>query len=310
MRMPLLMMALLSAVVVVAKPPETLRVLTWNVWHKGHAGKFPGKACGNVRAILRDSGADVVFMVETYGSSAVVAKALGFHHHLISPNLCVYSRYPIVETYRLPGVSTFNCGGAMVDAGGQRIRLFAAWLHYLPDARFVPTDLSEEGILAWEKAGTRDDEIRAILKGLAPYLRESDSVPLLLAGDFNVHSHLDWTPEAARVFPDHGGKSVRWPVSALLEEAGFRDVYRVVHPDPLEYPGPTWRYGKDDKAFDRLDRIDYIYAHGPKLDPIAAESHCQPIDAPLRYKGKTYAFPSDHGFVTADFRLRWPTGAQ
>lgn len=46
---------------------------------------------------------------------------------------------------------------------GTPVRLFDTWLHYLPDMRLVPTEQSEADILAWDDAGTRDDEIRRIL---------------------------------------------------------------------------------------------------------------------------------------------------
>lgn len=43
---------------------------------------------------------------------------------------------------------------------GTPVRLFDTWLHYLPDMRLVPTEQSETDILAWDDAGTRDNEIR------------------------------------------------------------------------------------------------------------------------------------------------------
>ena len=113
--------------------------------------------------IIKKSGADIILMIETYGCSDNIADCLGYYHRLIADNLSIYSRHPIVKTYTFPGkVSTFNFGGAEIDVNGKHVRVFDTWLHYLPDARLVPTDKPEADILAWDDEGSRDDEIRAI----------------------------------------------------------------------------------------------------------------------------------------------------
>lgn len=104
--------------------PEELKVLSWNVWHGGHSEKFPGKGCEGTIGILKASGADVILMIETYGCSDKVADSLGYYHRLLSDNLSVYSRYPIVRTYTFPEVPAFNFGGVEIDVEGRRIRVF------------------------------------------------------------------------------------------------------------------------------------------------------------------------------------------
>lgn len=77
-------------------------------------------------------------MVETYGAAPMVADSLGYQYHLISDNLCIYSRYPIVEKYAFPdSIGTFNFGGVKIDMDGTPVRIFDTWLHYLPDMRFI-----------------------------------------------------------------------------------------------------------------------------------------------------------------------------
>lgn len=194
------------------------------MWHGGHSKTYPGKGCEGTVGILKKSGADVVLMVETYGTAPMVADSLGYQYHLISDNLCIYSRYPIVEKYAFPdSIGTFNFGGVKIDMDGTPVRIFDTWLHYLPDMRLVPTDKTEEEILAWETAGTRDDEIRKILSVLKPMLAEADSIPVIMGGDFNVHSHLDWTEETRNLY-NHGGAVVRWPVSVAMEKPALRIV--------------------------------------------------------------------------------------
>ena len=63
---------------------------------------------------------------------------------------------------------------------GTPVRLFDTWLHYLPDMRLVPTEQSETDILAWDDAGTRDNEIRRILSVLQPMIRQTDSIPMIM----------------------------------------------------------------------------------------------------------------------------------
>ena len=136
-------------------------------------------------------------------------------------------------------IATFNFGGVEVNVHGKKVRTFATWLHYLPDERLVPLDKNEEEILAWDDAGTRDDEARRIMNLLAPYLAQKDGIPIIIGGDFNVHSHLDWT-YATRELYNHGGKTVNWTVSKIIQQNGFTDSFREMNPDPVTNLGPTW----------------------------------------------------------------------
>lgn len=142
---------------------KDLKVLSWNVWHGGHSDAYPGKSCEGTMGILKKSNADVILMIETYGCSDQVADHMGCYHRLLSSNLSVYSRYPIVKIYTFPNsIATFNFGGVEIDGDGKHVRVFDRWLHYLPDMRQVPTDNTETEILAWDDEGTCDEEIRCI----------------------------------------------------------------------------------------------------------------------------------------------------
>ena len=64
--------------------PRELKVLAWNIWGRLNQAKkydFQGKSA-RVRMIeiLEDSEADIICMVETYGSAADIAKALGYYY--------------------------------------------------------------------------------------------------------------------------------------------------------------------------------------------------------------------------------------
>ena len=105
--------------------------MTWNIWH---GGRRYGQHVGVQRVIetIKASQADVICMIETYGSGAIIADSLGFYFYLISSNLSIMSRYPIAET--IEAFRPFNFGGAVVKlAHGQELVVMDTWLHYLPN---------------------------------------------------------------------------------------------------------------------------------------------------------------------------------
>ncbi len=284
---------------------QELKVLSWNIWHGGHSKAYPEVSCKAALNILKKSEADVILMIETYGCSDQVADFLGYYHRLLSSNLSIYSRYPIVKTYTFPdSISTFNFGGVELDINGKKVRVFDTWLHYLPDATLVPTHLSEQEILDWENKGTRDEELQHIFSVLKPYLAESDSIPIIMGGDFNTHSHKDWT-KATKDLYNHGGVSVNWPISKMMEAQHFKDSFRELHPHPekdIKELGPTWYWdSKGEKK--QSDRIDFIYYQGKKLNAIQSESYNQSIGEELNFYGEKFFYPSDHGFVMTTFTI-------
>lgn len=281
-----------------------LTVLAWNVWHEGHARTYGQQACDGTIGILRQSGADVILMVETYGTSHQVADSLGYYHRLLSSNLCIYSRYPIVKTYTFPdSISTFNFGGVEIDIDGIPVHIFDTWIHYLPDERLVPIGQSEAEILAWENSGTRDEETRSILSVLQPMIAQTDSIPIIIGGDFNSHSHLDWT-EATKDLYNHGGAVVDWTVSRMMADAGFSDSFRELNPDPVKNIGTTWLTDADSlETPNRSDRIDFIYYRGATIHPVESQCYDNLLGKPFDFMGRTFFYPSDHGFVLTVFEL-------
>src|SRR5690606_7586176 len=97
---------------------------------------------------------------------------------------------------------------------------------------------------------------------LPGYLAQDESyaeAPVLLAGDFNTLSHLDWSARFANA-PGHAGLVLDWPVTRMFTQAGFTDTYRWANPDAGRYPGRTW---SPVNGFGYApQRIDYILARG------------------------------------------------
>jgi len=138
-----------------------------------------------------------------------------------------------------------------------------------------------------EDRKTRGNDIVNILNDIQDLVRDADRVPVIVGGDFNSGSHLDWTAQTAAL---HNGYVVPWNASIAMEESGFNDSFREIHPDPLRDPGLTW---SPIRSFPLKDRIDYIYYIGKSLQAI----HSEVIDThPL-------GWPSDHAAVSTWFRI-------
>ena len=138
------------------------------------------------------------------------------------------------------------------------------------------TDISR--IQKVDAASRRDEAVDAAID----YGRLHAGTTILLAGDFNDGSHLDWTSSTKDQF-DHNGTVVKWRNSVRLIDAGFSDDFRLIHPDPKTHPGSTWpstvavdsthpngRNTSWTPQADERDRIDYIYRCGESLRPVSA----------------------------------------
>jgi endonuclease/exonuclease/phosphatase family metal-dependent hydrolase len=230
---------------------EPLTVMTFNVWYGGVQVGFD--RVGNA---IDAAGADVVGVQEPEGNLRKIADAAGLAY--TDETLHVISRYPIYAVER-GGV---RFGYVAVGPG----RVVAIGNVHLPSSPYGP-ELVRDGKSAAEvvknERATRLPEIRPYLGPLSR--QAARGVPTFLTGDFNTPSHLDWTPAVAAVRPQVK-YPLRWPVSAALERAGFRDSYREAHPDPVARPGLTWTAGTPPPRIRRretLDRIDWVTASGP-----------------------------------------------
>jgi exodeoxyribonuclease-3 len=115
----------------------------------------------------------------------------------------------------------------------------------------------------------------------------------VLAGDFNVcPSPLDsWNEEALRGSIFHTEEERRR--FRVLLDGGFRDLYRIQHPDTQAFSWWDYRGG----AFHRKQglRIDFLLATGPVAERLRAVE----IDREWRKKREGLT-PSDHAPVWAD----------
>lgn len=271
------------------KKKEELKILAFNIWN---GGRETGDTAGVRRVVdvIRNSGAEMVGIIETYGSGPKIADALGYYFYLHSSNLSIMSRYPIVETADF--FKPFNCSAAKIQISEkQTVNYINLWLHYLPSTDSQLKDgVPVDSILRGEWS-TRAGELRQILTDAEGTGFIAGDVPTFVSGDFNIASHLDWT-DATKDIPEQGhrGYAIPWPTSELMLEAGFTDAYRTVYPDPVTHPGQTW----STKFKDELQyRIDFIYFKGPGVtvkEAMVVDNHPE-------------LYPSDHAAVLGVFGL-------
>jgi len=139
---------------------------------------------------------------------------------------------------------------------------------------------------------TRREEFHNLLQDIHPLIKDEK---IILVGDFNEPSHLDWTLEAA----DQGlnfGFNINWPISSNLELIGMEDAYREKFPNPIQFPGFTWSPIQSNNEVH--DRIDFIYYSGKiELEDISLVGPDYLSDIVIDY------YESDHRAVLAKFRL-------
>ncbi|MCO1581744.1 endonuclease/exonuclease/phosphatase family protein [Crossiella sp. SN42] len=296
-----------TAVPAVAAPaaPGQLKVMSVNLWYGGT--KVNDYRAKQVR-FLREQAVDVVAMQESYSVAAKeLAAELGWHHYQASYSLGLISRYPITAKYAPTSATGKTLQGAGIRIrlpGGKETVVWSAHLNYTP---YGPYDACHAGmttaqILRREEESQRPQEIRDILAELREELADAQRTPVILAGDFNTPSHLDWTAATRK---SHCGYTIDWPTTKEVAKAGLTDSYRAVHPDPARGPGNTWSpvYLWNDEAGkpEPQDRIDFIHVKG-SLRVLDSRTVVVGTPKPVPHH-RDNEWTSDHAAVVSTFRF-------
>ena len=241
-----------------SKNLKSLVAGAWNIFHGGLHQSIERDGFDSREVIidlLKREQIDVLMMQETYSSGDYVAAELGYYFATTidwdnmsqGANISVLSRYPIKDVF-VPPKSTFMSVGTKVSLSqSQDIYVMSSWF------------------------GMRNFE--DVFDFHQKKFDESDSIPTLLAGDFNAIPHTD------------GGNS---PASEKLLDYGFTDAYRSLYPDVEEFPGYTHRSDR---------RIDQVYFKGKGLKILSTEVHSE-------WPSK---FPPDHYLMRSEFELDYST---
>ena len=190
------------------------------------------------------------------------------------------SKYPIVDSLTVFPLKDDH--GSIykltADVDGLIFAVYTAHLDYLNCAYYLPRGYDgntwgelEKPVIdvieieAMNRASMRDEAIEKFIIDANKEVEKGSIV--ILGGDFNEPSNLDWTKETKDLY-DHNGLVINWEVSSLLSKNNYVDAYRKIYPSAIKNPGFTYPSYNKDKAIDKLtwapnsderERIDFIY---------------------------------------------------
>lgn len=309
----LVSVAVLSALPLPALAETSLRVMSYNIWG---GGANEGKGIEETLAVIRAAAPDIIGLQEVRTEGEIceadfcppgevsvgpaLAEALGWHYHEQTGENDALWANAVLSRFPITGVSDYQLG-VSIDVEGQTVWLFNVHLDDSPyqpyqllgieygDAPFITT--AEEAVTF--AADTRGDALDLLMVEMAA---AGDGV-VIVTGDFNEPSALDWT-EAA-VAAGQKPVAVDWPFTRALMEAGFTDAYRAVHPDPVAKPAYTWTPMYPEEAEDdHPDRIDFVMVRGAEVGDAWIVGETGP-----RTDMAVDPWPSDHRAVMAEVRF-------
>jgi len=292
-----------------------LKVMSYNILWGGVSDQH---TLEQTAAVIKTAGADIVGIQERLvyddgwrngvGEDTVdkLADMLGWHRieQNVNPDLHGSNHNDVAIISRYPAKKELPWGlGAVIDVNGEDIaivnlHLFAA--PYQPyqllniDYGGFPFIKTESEAIRWadHTRGKTLDVLESVLSHLG-------DVPVVVTGDFNEPSHLDWTAAAASAGL-HPIK-VEWPSTRRLTDIGFVDTYRQIYPDEVARPGATWTpTTSPDDTKDHHDRIDFVLVRGENI---------KIMDAAIVGERKEYAdvvaapYPSDHRAIIATLEV-------
>ncbi|MFZ9202164.1 MAG: endonuclease/exonuclease/phosphatase family protein [Opitutales bacterium] len=284
----MLSLILIALAAVLPAEPATLRVLQFNVLYGGD----PRPELGNghplqnkprhseIAAVIRETKADVVVVCEMTRAARTRLPELLSEYDLIGD--LFIRRTLAAEPIRdvpLPPKHTQDPSGALLRlANGTQLAVFGT--HWRPQPDMLERARVESLVAPLTPARVAqlaaDDSVlapaKATLDALRPWLARGAAV--LLAGDLNQASHLDWTRRAAdsKVARWAGATcpEVPWGGTRHLESGGLVDAYRAVYPNEISHRGDTWTPayadgtpGRRSFAAQYAARIDYVFIGGP-----------------------------------------------
>ncbi|MEN7547210.1 endonuclease/exonuclease/phosphatase family protein [Rapidithrix thailandica] len=300
-----------------AKKEKTrLKVMAYNLWHGGDAGKQPLE---KTMEVIQKAGAEIVGISEPDGfnpnageeqyqnrpdNSKIIAEKWGWHHFRQKGGASIISKYKIVE--ELP-----NQTGVKIELpNGKHVYFFNAHFIHIPYQPYQLAEIkygdypyikTEEEAIRWANEA-RKGEVETILTEMNKVAGEN--APMFMTGDFNEPSHLDWTEKAAEAGVVQ--IKVEWPATKAFEGLGFVDAYRTIFPDEAKYPGDTWTplsTPEDEKnGEDVLDRIDFVLVKGEQVKVLDTKI----VGEVSEYSDiKIENYPSDHRAVVSTVELTW-----
>lgn len=276
--------------------PNIVKVLQWNIWHGGQHVGNDGRS--RIIDLLKASNADIITMQEGYGGQQRFKDSLGYNMQTpsLKDNLVLFSRYPLTS---IPTEKTFNSNPTKITLpNGRQLLVNACWLRYAYRPEYscnYPNSGHDPRIWVAEDSILALVDMKHILeKDTKPYLTDDDT-PVIIGGDFNSCSHLDWTAAAAPIHYGYG--PVPFPTTIYMQEEGYKDSFREINPDEIRRPEGTFAviYGQL-----QVSRIDFLFYKGKGIKAVASKiiKTTPEIDD---------VWASDHAAVLTTFELTPPS---
>ncbi|MGM9738338.1 MAG: endonuclease/exonuclease/phosphatase family protein [Candidatus Cryptobacteroides sp.] len=322
------------------KQAAEFTVLQWNIWQEGTV--IPGGYESIVDEIVRLKPDFVTFSeVRNYNGTRFcdrITESLRekgeTYYSFLSYDSGLLSRYPITDSLTVFPLNDDHGSVYRMTSTvkGREIAVYTAHLDYLNCAYYnvygyhgstweeIPYPDTVGEVLAVNDSSLRDDAVRNFIECARKDIEAGRFV--VLGGDLNEPSHLDWTRETKDLY-GHRGMIVPWTVTTLLDNAGFVDTYRTVYPDPVTHPGFTipadtplatmgqlaWAPKSDER-----ERIDYIFYYpdpslklvdavifGPDGSVVESRREKETSEDPFLLPAGVW--PSDHKGLLVTFRV-------
>jgi endonuclease/exonuclease/phosphatase family metal-dependent hydrolase len=265
-----------------------LRIMIFNIWLGGDQVNLR-----RTFEAIRAADPDIVLLQEAEGQTRRFAETLGWPYAMERRH--IISKHPLFD----PPAAGADFAYVEVRPG----RFVAVANIHLTSDPYGPYAVREgktaAEVLALEEE-TRLPEIDVYIAQLAPVA--AGGVPVIIGGDFNAPSHLDWTEATVTARPQVRFP-LEWPVSKALADAGFHDSYRDVHADPVAKPGITWTSGypvphrNADEAIDRIDQIHALGNATTVASQLVGEASGPYVDIGIS------PWPSDHHGLVSTFSV-------
>lgn len=321
---------------------DNLSVMQFNIWHEGTSVEngFEGIVDNiinvnpdmvTINEVSNHEGVDFISRIKSDLENK------GYTYYGESSNrVGIISKYPIIEQQSIYPVENDHGSilKARVDVNGKTVVLYSAHLHYQHYSCYLPRGYDGS---TWEKMDMPITDVDSILsqsrksdrlKAINLFIEDSRQEIekgniVILGGDFNEPSHLDWTAVTKDLW-DHNGAIVEWDVSKKLYANGFKDSYREFHPDVINYPGFTFPSDNADAEISKLtwapdsderDRIDFIYYYPSNNISLVKSSMVGPETSIVNSKRvkedskedfilPTGIWPTDHKAILSTFEIR------
>ncbi|MFI7000328.1 endonuclease/exonuclease/phosphatase family protein [Nocardia sp. NPDC050175] len=268
-----------------------IRVLALNVWH---SGSKVADGTQLIAELIISTRASIVLLSEATTATTAVAAELARRgrefNTVASHDTGILTVFPVEDSADLQWMVK-----ARLNIDGRRVTVYSAHLEFRWYASNLPRGygpgVPEPGEFAeynFEKlpggpvtdtaaiqrvnaASGRPEVISTLLADAKNEIAQGASV--IMGGDLNEPSVLDWTSATANMF-DHNGVTVPWESTRRLHAAGFVDAYRSMYPDPATHPGLTWPSDNAEvdvselawaPEADERDRVDFVFANGAAL---------------------------------------------